>query len=60
MVGDLGGILGPLIAGALADAAGFQWAFAAGVVIGLVTLAFVIAMPETLRREPEESPAAAP
>ena len=52
MVGDLGGILGPLIAGALADAAGFQWAFAAGVVIGLIALAFVVVMPETLRREP--------
>ena len=60
MVGDLGGILGPLIAGALADAAGFQWAFAAGVVVGLVTLAFVVVMPETLRREPEGSPAGAP
>jgi MFS family permease len=60
MVGDLGGILGPLIAGALADAAGFQWAFAAGVVIGLVTLAFVVAMPETLRREPEDATAGAP
>jgi MFS transporter, DHA1 family, multidrug resistance protein len=56
MVGDLGGILGPLIAGALADAAGFQWAFAAGVVVGLVTMAFVAVMPETLRREPEDSP----
>jgi MFS family permease len=55
MVGDLGGILGPLIAGALADAAGFQWAFAAGVVIGLITLAFVVVMPETLRREPEDA-----
>ncbi len=50
MVGDLGGILGPLIAGALADAAGFQWAFAAGVVVGLITMAFVVVMPETLRR----------
>ena len=55
MVGDLGGILGPLIAGALADAAGFQWAFAAGVVIGLITLAFVVVMPETLRREPRDA-----
>jgi MFS family permease len=59
MVGDLGGILGPLIAGALADAAGFQWAFAAGVVVGLVTMAFVVVMPETLRREPGASPAGA-
>jgi MFS family permease len=59
MVGDFGGILGPLIAGALADAAGFQWAFAAGVIIGMLTLAFVVVMPETLRREPLESPAGA-
>ena len=59
MVGDLGGILGPLIAGALADAAGFQWAFAAGVVIGLIALAFVVVMPETLRREPQEAPTGA-
>jgi MFS transporter, DHA1 family, multidrug resistance protein len=55
MVGDLGGILGPLIAGALADAAGFQWAFAAGVVIGLFALTFVVVMPETLRREPRDA-----
>ena len=58
MVGDLGGILGPLIAGALADAAGFEWAFAAGVVVGLITLAFVAVMPETLRKE-EPAPAGA-
>ncbi len=51
MVGDLGGILGPLVAGALADAAGFQWAFAAGVLVGLLTMAFVVVMPETLRRD---------
>jgi len=27
MASDLGGVLGPLIAGALLDAAGFGWAF---------------------------------
>lgn len=58
MVGDLGGILGPLIAGALADAAGFEWAFAAGVVVGLITLAFIAVMPETLRKA-EPAPAGA-
>jgi len=58
MVGDLGGILGPLIAGALADAAGFEWAFAAGVVVGLITLAFIAVMPETLRTA-EPAPAGA-
>ena len=58
MVGDLGGILGPLIAGALADAAGFEWAFAAGVVVGLITMAFIAVMPETLRKA-EPAPAGA-
>jgi len=57
MVGDLGGILGPLIAGALADAAGFEWAFAAGAIVGLVSLALVSVMPETLRREESSAPA---
>ena len=50
MVGDLGGILGPLIAGALADALGFGPAFAAGVGVGLVALGVVALMPETLTR----------
>ena len=56
MVGDLGGILGPLIAGALADAAGFGWAFAAGAIVGLVSLALVSVMPETLRRVEPSTP----
>ncbi len=56
MVGDLGGILGPLIAGALADAAGFEWAFAAGAIVGLVSLAMVSVMPETLRRAEPSTP----
>jgi len=50
MVGDLGGILGPLLAGALADLVGFSWAFAAGAAVATVTLAMVVAMPETLPR----------
>jgi MFS family permease len=50
MVGDLGGIVGPLLAGALADAAGFSWAFAAGLGVSVITLVLVVAMPETLRR----------
>jgi MFS family permease len=50
MVGDLGGILGPLLAGALADAVGFSWAFGAGLGVAVVTLLMVVAMPETLRR----------
>jgi MFS transporter, DHA1 family, multidrug resistance protein len=66
MVGDLGGILGPLAAGALADALGFHWAFGTGLAIALLTLVMVLAMPETLRRpatdasadgDPEAAPA---
>jgi MFS family permease len=37
MTSDLGGVLGPLIAGAIVDAAGFGWAF--GVTAGLLALA---------------------
>ncbi|MGB7982325.1 MAG: MFS transporter, partial [Candidatus Nanopelagicales bacterium] len=59
MVGDLGGILGPLIAGALADALGYQAAFAAGVGVGLLALALVAIMPETLNRAGGSAPAAA-
>jgi MFS family permease len=50
MVGDVGGILGPLLAGALADAFGFSWAFGAGLAVAVLTLGMVLAMPETLRR----------
>jgi len=52
MVGDLGGILGPLLAGALADALGFHWAFGAGLAVAAVALTMVLAMPETLRPTP--------
>jgi MFS family permease len=50
MVGDLGGILGPLAAGLLADALGFHWAFGTGLAVALLTAVMVLAMPETLRR----------
>ncbi|MCU0282795.1 MAG: MFS transporter [Candidatus Nanopelagicales bacterium] len=56
MVGDLGGILGPLAAGLLADALGFHWAFGTGLAVALLTAVMVLAMPETLRRpSPEPS-----
>jgi MFS family permease len=59
MVGDLGGIIGPLAAGALADALGFGWAFGAGAVVALIALGMVVVMPETLRR-PSDSPVQRP
>lgn len=56
MIGDLGGILGPLAAGALADALGFHYAFAAGVAVAGLALVAVLAMPETLRLAVARSP----
>jgi MFS family permease len=52
MVGDLGAILGPLLAGALADSLGFTWAFAAGLAVAVLALGMVLAMPETLHSAP--------
>jgi MFS family permease len=54
MVGDLGGIIGPLAAGALADALGFGWAFGAGAVVAVIALGMVVVMPETLDRPSPE------
>jgi MFS family permease len=48
MVGDLGGILGPLLAGALADSLGFSWAFGTGLAVAALALLMVAVMPETL------------
>ena len=50
MMSDLGSVFGPLIAGALLDAAGFSWAFAIGAIASAVVLALVLRSPETLQR----------
>ena len=50
MVSDLGAVVGPLIGGLLLDLYGFDYAFAFGAVISAIALAFVLAMPETLRK----------
>jgi len=50
MMSDFGAILGPLLAGLIIDAADFDWAFGLGVALCLVAVAFVLRMPETLRR----------
>lgn len=49
MTSDVGSIIGPLVAGALLDQAGFPVAFSAGVVVSLVALALAVRMPETLK-----------
>lgn len=55
MAGDIGGVLGPLIAGAIADAAGFGWAF--GVTGGLLVLTCLawLAAPESRPRAARET-----
>ena len=60
MASDVGSISGPLIAGYIADGAGFGPAFATGAAVSLFGFILAATMPETLRRAPEDSPAAAP
>jgi MFS family permease len=48
MAGDLGAILGPVVAGAIADASGYGPAFVVSAVVALVPLPFVMAARETL------------
>lgn len=48
MTADLGAIVGPLLAGLLADSFGFGPAFAAGVAVATLALIAATAMPETL------------
>ena len=55
MMSDLGAITGPLLAGALIDAYDFSVAFAVATVLSLVAVILVVAMPETLKRNQEES-----
>ncbi len=50
MVSDFGAIVGPLLAGLLADTLGFGPAFAVGAAVALLALILAAAMPETLRR----------
>lgn len=54
MSADAGQILGPILAGALADAAGFGWAF--GVSGGLMLLAALAWLPAKETLPPEENP----
>lgn len=57
--GDLGFVLGPLVAGVSTSAFGFRWAFAIMALPVLVALALVIWTPETLRAKREERERAA-
>ncbi|HEY7659025.1 MAG TPA: MFS transporter [Actinomycetota bacterium] len=50
--GDLGFVLGPLVAGWSADAFGFGPAFAITALPAVIALGLVLSIPETLRRSP--------
>src|SRR4051794_233383 len=56
MAGDLGAILGPVTAGALADSHGYAAAMIASAVIALLPLPFVARARETLVRAPSTVP----
>jgi DHA1 family tetracycline resistance protein-like MFS transporter len=55
MAADLGAILGPVLAGALAEAGGFPAAFALTGVVSLVALGLWVRAPETLPEAPSTS-----
>ncbi len=56
MISDVGAIIGPLVAGAIADSAGYHWAFGTGVAIAAWSLWLSLRMPETRVTE-DEAPA---
>ena len=56
MAGDLGAVLGPVVAGAVADARGYGAAFVVSAVVALAPLPFVAAARETLVRPDEAVP----
>lgn len=47
MISDFGAIIGPLLAGVMADYIGYHWALGSGVVVALLALLFAVVMPET-------------
>ena len=51
MAGDLGAILGPIVAGVIADSSGYGAAFLVSAGVCFVPVLAVLAAPETLRRE---------
>ncbi len=57
-VGDVGFVLGPLVAGWAADTYGFATAFAISALPAAVALALIVSVPETLRRIPAGGDAA--
>jgi MFS family permease len=50
MAGDLGAVLGPVVAGWVADGAGYAATFAVSAVVCAAPVVAVLVAPETLRR----------
>jgi hypothetical protein len=55
MAGDLGAVLGPVIAGAIADGPGFTAAFVLSAAVSLAPIPLVAAANETLMRERQDA-----
>lgn len=55
MTGDLGAIIGPLVAGYLVDSLGFGAAFTTGAVVAVFALIMALSMAETRRRSRQEA-----
>jgi MFS family permease len=50
MAGDLGAVLGPIVAGAIADSGGYGPTFAVSAAVCALPVLAIAAAPETLRR----------
>jgi MFS family permease len=59
MAGDLGAVLGPVVAGAIADSAGYGPSFVVTAAICAAPILLVLRAPETLRRA-QRSPLSVP
>jgi MFS family permease len=60
MAGDLGAVLGPVVTGWVADAAGYSPAFELCAVVCALPVLLVVVSPETLQRVPQAVPEPAP
>ena len=60
MAGDLGAVLGPVVAGSIADNHGYLPAFVVSALVAVIPLPFVARARETLVRKPAVAPVVTP